>query len=555
MHEKVEKYRHAADKLLFQYVFNHEIIPRLVKISPVYAALEGCRLEWNERETMTLKEYIEAIKNLAYTFDFDPEAVAEMTGLPITDVKAVTNQGIQSGGNMKNNGKPNNTDDDPNPEPPKPNKKKEPDKPEGSFRAMMNKLYYGDEMGTPHATAVEAAGISLSDKIRDRILNRLRSKGFNVEKDIEPDLFAHTFGKLEEGISKSFGKVEFGTPDHEFLNQMKHNAAVFSAFKTHRQQNEIYSKLFDDKGNMKSFDRFRKDTEQIIQNYNTNWLRTEYDTAVSRARFASDFRRYQADKDVMPNLEWLPSLASQPRDAHRVFYHRIYPLDDPFWRSNYPGNLWNCQCRYRNTDKPATHGKPKEIVNPAKGLGENPGITGNVFTKDHPYIKDADETTKEAVEKFIDHQEGYEQIKTKKGKLRIHQGHGKHEREENIRIGKYFVEKYGYEIDLLDNPQNRKSADSYNRTLGISQEYKLSAKASKNAIDFAIRSAKEQADDIVLWIESNISLEDITAVLRSRVRRSENINSVTIVRNNKDIMLKRGTILADGFKIRPADLK
>lgn len=551
VHEKVEKYRHAADKLLFQYVFNHEIIPRLVKISPVYAALEGCRLEWDNRESMTLKEYIEAIKNLAYTFDFDPEAVADITGLPITDVKAVTNQGIQSGGNMKNNGKPNNTDDDP--EPPKPNKKKEPDKPEGSFRAMMNKLYYGDEMGTPHATAVEAAGISLSDKIRDRILNRLRSKGFNVEKDIEPDLFAHTFGKLEEGISKSFGKVEFGTPDHEFLNQMKHNASVFSAFKTHRQQNEIYSKLFDDKGNMKSFDRFRKDTEQIIQNYNTNWLRTEYDTAVSRARFASDFRRYQADKDVMPNLEWLPSLASQPRDAHRVFYHRIYPLDDPFWRSNYPGNLWNCQCRYRNTDKPATHGKPKETVHPAKGLGENPGITGNVFTEDHPYIKDADKEAKEAVEKFL--YGDYEDIKVKKGKLRLHKEHGKQEKKENIRVGTYLAEKHGYEIDLIENPSDRKSADSFNHTLHCFQEYKVNAKGTKSAIDNALRSAKEQANDIVLVIDSDISWEDLSYVVRDRVRRSTNITHLTVIKERKDRRYSRKEMLKPDFKIQPADLK
>ena len=74
---------------------------------------------------MTLKEYVEAIKNLAYTFDFDPEKVAEMTGLPITAVKQVTNQGMQEGGNMKDNGKSNNNPTPNNdPEPPEPDKKK-----------------------------------------------------------------------------------------------------------------------------------------------------------------------------------------------------------------------------------------------------------------------------------------------------------------------------------------------------------------------------------------------------------------------------------------------
>lgn len=149
----------------------------------------------------------------------------------------------------------------------------------------------------------------------------------------------------------------------------------------------------------------------------------------------------------------------------------------------------------------------------------------------------------------------YKTVPTKAGYLRIHEGHAKHEREENIRIGTYLAEKHGYSIDLLDNPQNKKSADSYNRTLKIEQEYKLNTTATKSSIGNLLRDAKKQADDIVLWIDSDISLEDISAVLRSRVRRSENIRTVTIIYKNKDIMIKREDILADGFKIRPTDLK
>ena len=116
VHEKVEKYRHEADKLLFMYAFNKYSIPRLIKISPVYSVFEGCKLEWDNHETLTLKEYIDAIKNLAYTFDFDPKEVAEMTGLPIVAIKEITNQGIQSGGNLKNNGKNGNNGTKPNPD-------------------------------------------------------------------------------------------------------------------------------------------------------------------------------------------------------------------------------------------------------------------------------------------------------------------------------------------------------------------------------------------------------------------------------------------------------
>lgn len=400
VHEKVEKYRHEADKLLFQYVFNQEIIPRLIKISPVYSVFKGCRLEWDNHETMTLKEYVEAIKNLAYTFDFDPEKVAEMTGLPITSVKQVTNQGMQEGGNMKNNGQntgKKNPDDEP--EPPQPGKKKEPVRNEG-FSQAINTLYYGEDH-IPHSVSVEAAGLKLSDKIRDRILNRLRSKGFDVDKDIEPDLFEHTFSQLDKALD-IFGKPEWGTPDRDFLEALRHSEAVFAAFKTHRQQKELYEQLTDEEGKLKSFDQFRKDTEPIIQEYNMTWLRTEYDTAVRRAHFAADWKRFEKDKDLYPRLKWLPSVSVDKREGHRVFYNRVWDADDPFWSTNYPGNLWNCKCGLTSTDEKATEGKtPSGHDKPEPGLDKNPGITGEMFTATHPYIKEAGKEGRKAVDKFV----------------------------------------------------------------------------------------------------------------------------------------------------------
>ena len=189
------------------------------------------------------------------------------------------------------------------------------------------------------------------------------------------------------------------------------------------------------------------------------------------------------------------------------------------------------------------------------GLDNNPADDGMVFGKSHPYITKAYPGAEKAVRKLLGDEADYTIIPTKKGVLRIHSGHGKKERDENIRIGKYLVEKYGYEIDLLDNPSGKKSADSYNKTLGLTQEYKVNSTPTKGSIDNLLRDAKKQADDIVLWIDSDISWGDLTAALRSRVRRSENIKTVTIIKNNHDISLSREDILNDSFKIRPTDLK
>lgn len=495
VHERVEKYRHEADKLLFQYVFNQEIIPRLIKISPVYSVFKGCRLEWDDHETMTLKEYVEAIKNLAYTFDFDPEKVAEMTGLPITAVKQVTNQGVQEGGNMKDNGKNrNNQDTNNDPEHPEPDKKKENVRNEG-FSRIINTLYYG-EGHTPHSVAVEAAGMKLSDKIRDRVLNRLRSKGFDVDKDIEPDLFAHTFNQLDKALD-IFGSPEWGTPDRDFLEALRHSEAVFAAFKTHQQQKELHEQLTDDEGKLKSFDQFRKDTEPIIQEYNVNWLRTEYDTAVRRARFAADWKRFEKDKDLYPNLKWLPSVSVNKREGHRVFYNRVWKADDPFWSTNYPGNLWNCKCGLTSTDEKITEGRtPSGHDQPEPGLDKNPGITGEMFTDTHPYIKGAGKEARKAVDKFLNRNTlktvGDEQLTRKVTDM-----------ENNIRMNKKFETGVVYDKDgnlILD-----KRGQAYN-VYFTKEECNL----MKNAI-FTHNHPRGCAADEKRWahIGNSFSIDDI----------------------------------------------
>lgn len=149
----------------------------------------------------------------------------------------------------------------------------------------------------------------------------------------------------------------------------------------------------------------------------------------------------------------------------------------------------------------------------------------------------------------------YTVVPTKAGKLRIHDGHGKHEREENIRIGTYLAEKHGYEIDLLDNPQGRKSADSYNRTLDMEQEYKMASTPSVNAIDRLIRDGRKQADNIVLWLDTDIPLGNLRDAITSRIRRADNVQSLTIIRNGKDVTYNREDILKNNWEIKQADFK
>ena len=412
----------------------------------------------------------------------------------------------------------------------------------------------------------EDGDIHLSEEELEAILRQIYERDFDVETDIQRELYRQTLRLLNEAVDRVFTlSIE---ENREFVEELKHNNAVFAAFKTHREQNDLAALLTDEAGKPRSFNAFRKATEPVIGEYNVNWLQTEYLAAIRSARTAERFRRYLQNKDLYPNLRWLPSRAVEPREVHRQYYYQVRSLDDPWWLTHYPGCLWRCQCDMENTkdaithvgDNPATpDGTPTkddaEAISP--GLDRNPAFTGSLFTPTHPYVAEAYPGARKAVERFMEGEGQYTVIPTDKGVLRIHSGHGKGERAENIRIGSYLANKYGYEIDLLPRDDEKPCADAYNWTLGYEEEYKvnLPENPTKSSIDNLIRSAKRQADHIVLWIDSNISYGDLTDSIKDRIRRCRNIKTVVLVRQSKDHTYTREDILRDDFKIQQADLK
>lgn len=418
---------------------------------------------------------------------------------------------------------------------------------------VMNDLY-GQTCSCCHSVHPRnEASVSASFTPMARLLADIYAKTFNVEEDIYPELYEAARDTFERALQEGYPIEDVDDADTLFRQALKDDADVFAAFRTHRMQNDIASQLLDENGKLKEFRRFQEDAESVIGTYNNHWLRTEYDTAVLRARYAADWKRFSRNADILPNLKWMPTTSADP-DVFHMEYWRIgltLPKTHPFWKNHHPHDRWGCKCDLEETDDPVTGIIPEVDYKPSPGLENNPGLEPELFSHTHPYYENTYPGAEKAVEKMIH----YTVIPTRSGKLRIHDGHGKHERDENIRIGTYLAEKHDYEIDLLDNPQNRKSADSYNRTLEVEQEYKMNVTPTKSSIDNLLRDAKKQADDIVLWIDSDISLENLAAAIRSRVKRSQNISHITIVRDGKDIRLSREEILGNGFKIRPADLK
>ena len=377
--------------------------------------------------------------------------------------------------------------------------------------------------------------------------------------DIERNIFHEFCRTFNTAAEQGFSQTTH--PDDDFISALRHNNAVFAAFKTHRLQNDIARQLLDDNGNLKPFEQWKNDVRTITSHQCDRWLRTEYDTAVIRAHQAADWQQFQREADILPNLKWMPSTSPNPGADHQIFWGTIRPVNDPFWKKHRPGDRWNCKCSLSNTDEPATivptgNDTTSRSNKPQPGLDNNPGIDAKLFSDTHPYIANANPGAKEAVEKAVRELEGvYEEIPTERGKVLVHPKHGKNEVKENTRIATYLANKHGYDIELLPRKDGTKSADSFNHTLHKKQEYKLNVTASKSSIDNLIREAKKQADSIVLQIDSKISLGDLKDALTNRLRRSPNITDITLIIEEKDVTYNREQMLKPSFKIQPEDFK
>ncbi|MEA5459416.1 hypothetical protein VB796_10220 [Arcicella sp. LKC2W] len=108
------------------------------------------------------------------------------------------------------------------------------------------------------------------------------------------------------------------------------------------------------------------------------------------------------------------------------------------------------------------------------------------------------------------------------GYVEVHNTHLGEERNKNIETA-IFLAKKGFQVRLLEviNQPNHKNPDAYIVNKDIIIEFKHNVKATKSAIDNEIRDAKNQADYILIDIQSDISREDLLEGIKNRYRRPQ----------------------------------
>jgi SPP1 gp7 family putative phage head morphogenesis protein len=211
--------------------------------------------------------------------------------------------------------------------------------------------------------------------------------------DLNKELIDAEMVILTDGLNGAFRSTS-----DERRQALRRNLVTFVATKNYHQQRAMIKALLDEKGNIKSFTKYKQAVEALGVEYNKNWLKAEYNTTVMSSLSAKKWKRIQEVKRVRPYLLYKTQNDSLVRPAHRGLHLVAKHVDDPFWDTYYPPNGWNCRClvlSVKNTDGYITEptNLPDDKSHPPL-FRNNPGKTLQIFTDDHPYFTTIDKATK-----------------------------------------------------------------------------------------------------------------------------------------------------------------
>lgn len=229
----------------------------------------------------------------------------------------------------------------------------------------------------------------------ENLINEHYDGVFSVNK-LPVEVYEATVDVLTDAISKGFGQFD---PDDlvkaDLFQNFEHNIGAFSAAKTFQQTVDIQKALFSN-GFKKPFSEFKKEAEAIFEQYNKNWLKTEYRTAYNNAIGARQWLDLQTDKDIAPLLRYDTANDERVRKEHEELDGIVRHIDDPFWRSWFPPNGWNCRCDVTSYfEDEGLELTPNSVIEslgkPPKLFDLNPAIDKVIFDPDsHPYFLVAD---------------------------------------------------------------------------------------------------------------------------------------------------------------------
>jgi SPP1 gp7 family putative phage head morphogenesis protein len=226
----------------------------------------------------------------------------------------------------------------------------------------------------------------------DNLLDNIYFGVISIE-NLPKDLYAAISSYLISGLD-----VIKEDSSIDLLIALTKNLEYFSGAKVYSQINDI--SLLKDSNTIKSFSDFKTEALQIYNQYNVNWLETEYNTTIQQAQNCVRWEQIQQQKKTLPFLQYSAVVDVHTDEICLALNDVTMPVDDPFWDSNAPTNHFNCRCVLIQLDEFDSEQTPNETIDTLTPIlenrqplfNDNVGKSQMIFNEAHPYFENyADE--------------------------------------------------------------------------------------------------------------------------------------------------------------------
>lgn len=164
--------------------------------------------------------------------------------------------------------------------------------------------------------------------------------------------------------------------DEDLASNLKNNIAKFSAFKETSFRSQLEAALTED-DKVIPWSEFKKRATELHVEYNQRWLKTEYHHTIATANSVENWKRFEADADLYPNLKYNAVNDARTREKHRALDGLILPINHPFWKTHNVPLDWGCRCILEQTDEQPSKVIPELDIKGA--FKNNAALSGEIF--------------------------------------------------------------------------------------------------------------------------------------------------------------------------------
>ncbi len=259
--------------------------------------------------------------------------------------------------------------------------------PNNTDNLHLQVLPFGEDLGgdfSDISRKLHKIDQAIIDNFTNDIYNNRHSSS-NLHEPLYNQYYNAFKKQAEAGYGKTFDKADT-IEELQLTAKMKENISKFAAGKQQILTASLERALYDANGKKLSKQEFDKAAAPILRQYNKNFYRTETDTIRNLTIAAKEWQDIKAQAYLYPNLRYETVGDDRVRDEHWTLDGIVRPVSDPFWKTHFPPNGWNCRCVTIQTDDEPTE-LPDVVPQNAKGFNQNVGETGELFSEDHPYFQ------------------------------------------------------------------------------------------------------------------------------------------------------------------------